>query len=365
VSERPLRVAHLDTGIGWRGGQAQVALLMRGLASRGIANLLLAPESALSVRATETGIPWRPWAPRGDLSLPSVIRAWQLLHAFGADLAHCHTARAHALGAPAARAAGAAVVVSRRVALPVRGGLAGLKYRMPVDGYLCVSRSVMEAMVKGGVPRERLRLVHSGIEPGPFTSRDLRQEIGVSAETPIIGVSASFTAEKRHRDLVDAMRHVHAARTDVHMVWLGEGPLREELERRRDLLGLTGHIHVLGFMADARARIAQCTIASLASDSEGIATTLIEAQADGVPVVATAVGGIPEVVRDGVTGRLVPARSPQSLAAAFLELLGDPTLRASMAAAARQAGAEFHIDRTVERTLDAYLWALGRAPLPA
>ncbi|TMQ67866.1 MAG: glycosyltransferase, partial [Candidatus Eisenbacteria bacterium] len=85
------------------------------------------------------------------------------------------------------------------------------------------------------------------------------------------------------------------------------------------------------------------------------ATALIEAQADGVPVVATAVGGVPEVVQDGLTGRLIPRRDPEALAVAVIELLGDAERRAAMRNAARESARTFHIDRTVERTLQAYL----------
>jgi glycosyltransferase involved in cell wall biosynthesis len=152
---------------------------------------------------------------------------------------------------------------------------------------------------------------------------------------------------------------VRAAGFDAHLVWLGDGPLRVRLEALRDRAGLGATVHLLGFRDDARSLMAQCTIAALASETEGIATTLIEAQAAGLPVVATAVGGVPEVVHDGRTGLLVAPRDPRALADAIVELLGNPTRRSEMAAAARSAALEFHIDRTVERTMDAYLsvWA--------
>lgn len=346
------RVVHLDTGNQWRGGQAQVFMLMQGLARRGIENLLLAPIGPLLSRARSAGIETRRWAPWNDLSIGAALRASWEIRIFGADLVHCHSARAHALGVPAARLAfGTAVVVSRRVAVPVRRGL---KYRMPVDLYLCVSEGVRAAMERGGVPRDRLVVVPSGIESPRSSPLDLRKLIDVPERTALIGTVAALTAEKRHQDLLEALRLVHAAGVDADLVLFGEGPRRAALEAQRDRLGLVRRVHFLGFRDDASALVAQCTIAALASESEGIATSLIEAEAAGVPVVATAVGGVPEVVRDGLTGRLVPPADPRALADALVELLADPGRRAAMAEAARHAAAEFHIDRTVQRTMEAY-----------
>jgi len=356
------RVVHLDTGREWRGGQAQVSLLMQGLARGGIANLLLAPEGPLLNRARDQGHATLAWDPRGDLDLSAALTSHRAIREWNPDVAHAHTARAHAIGVPAARLARVpAVVVSRRVAMPIRGGLAGLKYRMAVDRYLCVSRGVMEAMVRGGVPRERLVLVPSGIGPAPSSALDLRSMLELPAEALLIGTSAALTAEKRHSDLLEAFARVAPAVSAAHMVWFGEGPLRAALERQIQGLGLEDRVHLLGFREDARALIAQCTIAALASDSEGIATTLIEAQDAGVPAVATAVGGVPEVVQEGLTGRLVPPRDPRSFAEALTDLLGAPEKRAAMGEAARRSAQQFHIDRTVERTLDTYRSALAEA----
>ena len=353
------RVVHLDTGREWRGGQSQVFMLMRGLARHGIESLLLAPQGLLLERARAHGMPATPWDPRGDLDLAAALAARSAISGWKPDVVHAHTARAHALGVPVARLLRVpAAVVSRRVAMPIRGGLAGLKYRMAVDGYLCVSRGVLEAMVKGGVPRERLRLVPSGIEAASPTTIDLRAWLGVPAEAPLIGTAAALTSEKRHRDLLDALALLAPRFPAAHMVWFGQGPLRGALEQQARGLGLEGRAHLVGFREDAHALVAQCTIVALASDTEGIATTLIEAQDAGLPVVATMVGGVPEVVQDRVTGLLVPPRAPREMAIAMMDLLGAPETRARMGEAARRNAQQFHIDRTVELTLDAYRSAL-------
>lgn len=364
----PLRVAHLDTGRDWRGGQAQVLHLVEGLARRGVVVCLLAPRGPLLDRTNVGGVAAFEWNPRGDWDAWALARAVRILERFVPDVVHCHSARAHAVGVPAAGLARArAVVVSRRVAVPVgRNLFSVLKYRMPVDRYLCVSRGVAEELRRSGIPLAKLALVPDGVSSDPPSAGEsLRALAGIPADAPVVGTVAALTAEKRHEDLLAAAAAVARALPRVHFVWFGDGPLRARLERLRSDLGLDARVHLLGFRADARSLMAQCTVIALASDLEGIGTSLMDAQVLGVPVVATAVGGIPEVVENGVTGILVPPRAPAALAAALLEVLVRPERSKEMAERARESAARFHLDRTVDRTLEEYLAVLGSGPSAA
>ena len=363
-----LRVAHLDTGREWRGGQAQVLLLMEGLRRRGVDSWLLAPRAPLLARAAARGFAVTAWQPRSEWDLGAVVRAGRALRARGIDVAHAHSAHAHAVGVPAARLARVpAVVVSRRVDFEVaRHPLSALKYRMPVDRYLCISRSVMEVMRRGGVPARRLALVPSGIEfPAPPPGPDLRGLLGLAATTPVLGTVAALAPHKNHADLLLAARDVARARPDAHFVWVGEGECRKALERRRAELGLESHVHMMGFRSDAHALLRQFTLFVLSSYLEGLCTSLLDAQALGVPIVATAVGGVPEVVEDGVTGRLVPGRDPGALGAALIAALGDAELPRRWAESARASVGKFHIDQTVERTLMEYRAVLAERGIAA
>jgi len=218
-------------------------------------------------------------------------------------------------------------------------------------------------MRRSGVAERRLGLVPSGVESDPPPpGESLRGLMGVPDGTSVVGTVAALTREKRHEDLLEAAAEVARGLPGIHFAWLGDGPLRARLERRRGELGLESRVHMLGFRTDARSLMAQCTVVVLPSDLEGIATSLLEAQVLGVPVVATAVGGVPEVIEDGVTGRLVPPRAPALLAAALVDVLGDPQRAAAMAVRARQSAAQFNLDHTVERTLEEYHSALGFGP---
>ena len=235
-----------------------------------------------------------PWRARGDWDLLAAAKATQALRAAGVRVAHCHDARSHALGVPAARLAGVpAVVVSRRVSFPVgTNPLSALKYRLPVDRYLCVSRGVTERLRVAGVPERRLSVVADGFElQEPLVTIDLRGLLGLPAETPLVGTVAALTPEKGHADLLEAAAYLVSASSPAHFVWLGEGECRWTLLRRRAELNLESRVHLLGYRADAQALLRQCTVFALPSLEEGLGTSLIEALALGVPVVATAVGG--------------------------------------------------------------------------
>jgi glycosyltransferase involved in cell wall biosynthesis len=354
-------VAHLDTGRTWRGGQAQVLWLMRGLAARGHAGLLLAPDGPLAERAREAGLPVVRWRPRGELDPLAVVAAARELSRFGADVAHAHSAHAHATGVPAARLARVpAVVVSRRVDFDVATHpFSRLKYALPVDRYLCISRGVMEVMRRAGVPERRLALVPSGVEPprparGRSRTADLRRLIGAPPEAPVVGTVAALAPHKDHATLLEAVPALLARVPGARFAWVGEGECRGALERRVAALGLGEVVRLLGFRADATALLEQFTVFALSSHLEGLCTSLIDAQALGVPIVATRAGGIPDVVEDGVSGRLVPPRDPPALAAALAEALLDPEARRAWAAAGRRSAERFTADRMVEGTLEAY-----------
>jgi len=364
-------VAHLETGTTWRGGQAQVLHLVRGLTARGHDVLVLAPPAALLDAARGSGIAAVPWRARGDWDLGAAFAAMRALARFRPDVMHAHTARAHAVGVPAARLAGVpVVVVSRRAAFDIGTHAASrLKYRMPVDRYLCVSRGVWDAMRRGGVPEARLALVPSGV-PLPSdhdggAGPDLRAWLGLPRGAPVVGTVAALTPEKGHADLLVAAARVVAARPEVQFVWLGDGACRATLERARARAGLERNIHLPGFRDDAAALVGQFTVFALASRAEGLGSALLDAQARGVPVVATATGGIPDIVEDGVTGRLVAPSDPEALALGLLEALEHPDRAARMASAARERVRSFSVDLMVERTLAVYERALAAILPPA
>ena len=357
-----MKVAHLDTGRSWRGGQGQVLLLMRELRGQGVEQELLAPAGPLLEKAEAEGFTARRWDSHGELDPAAMLRARAALAAFRPEVAHMHSAHAHALGVPAARMAGVrAVVVSRRVDFKVGGNpFSRIKYALPVDRYFCISEGVRAAMLASGIAPAKLALVPSGIDlaaveaEGREAAPDLRAWLGLPADAEVAGTVASLAPHKNHALLLEAVPAIVAARPRAHFVWLGDGECRPALERRRAELRLEDRVHLAGFRPDAKALMRQFDLFVLSSHLEGLCTSLLDAQALGVPIVATAVGGVPEVVHDGISGRLVRQLEPSKLAAAISEALADASARAAWAAGGKESVRGFGIANTARRTLEEY-----------
>ena len=150
-----------------------------------------------------------------------------------------------------------------------------------------------------------------------------------------------------------------AGRHDATVVVVGDGPLREELAREAARLGIAPHVQLLGDLADVRFALEALDVFVLPSRTEGMSNALLEAMAMGLPVVATAVGGTPEVIGDGQTGLLVATDDPSAIAAAITRLLDDPATAARLGAAARQTVEEKFGAKSMVRQLEAVYAAVA------
>lgn len=226
----------------------------------------------------------------------------------------------------------------------------------PLDDHLfSVSHAVHESLPAR--MRERSEVLVHGVDVAGIGQRRgerdrRRAELGVADRRVVITI-ANLRADKDHRNLFAAAERVLAARHDVVFLVIGQGPLAEHL--RTDLAGrgLDDRVRLLGHQEDPIAHLVAADVFALASRHEGLPIALLEALAAGLPVAATAVGGIPELVREGAEGRLVPPGDPVALAAAVTALLEPDTNRSCAAAALARAGA-FDITRAVERQQDVY-----------
>jgi L-malate glycosyltransferase len=363
----PLRVLHLDSERTWRGGERQVLELMRRQRAMGDEPHLAAPpHSAIATRTRAEGFPVHPVPMRGTWDLASVLAVARLHHSLKPHIAHWHAARAHAIGAMAGLLApGPARVLSRRVDFPVRRSPGSrLLYSLPIDTILAISEGVRDALVSSGVPRTAIRVVPSGIDLAthavPGDREDIRAREGILADEILVLQIAALAPHKSQRDLLRGARIAIDRRPDLRFWIAGDGPLRSELEAERDALQLGDRVQFLGFREDVIDLLAAADLFCVSSYLEGMGTSTLDAMAAGLPVVATRVGGIPEIVTHGVTGLLVPARDPEALAGALLTLAADPSLRERMGREARIKVMAFSADRTAERTREAYGDALAR-----
>jgi glycosyltransferase involved in cell wall biosynthesis len=226
---------------------------------------------------------------------------------------------------------------------------------------VCVSNSrvALERLRTRGYAPERLVYIPSAIDMSQYTPADretARRAFGVASEPLLVNV-ANLKPAKGHDILLAASAQLKAAGFR-HVLWLvGEGQERQRLEALRLALGLTDTVQFVGAEDDVRARLAAADVAVLASRWEGMPTALLEAMAAGLPVVASRVGEIPDILDDGGFGRLVPPGDPTALASALADVLSDPARRRLWGERASEAARRFSLTRTIQQYETIFRWA--------
>jgi glycosyltransferase involved in cell wall biosynthesis len=349
-----LRVLHLDSGTTWRGGQQQVLLLAKGQRARGHEPIVAAPpNSPLLEKARAVGVAVFAIPMRAEYDLFSARRLRARIRTWEPHLVHAHDARSHAIALIALLGAHRTpLIVTRRV--PFVPSSARLKYGPRVAAFIAISDAVRQAMVSAGIEPHRIEVVNSGIElpTDSVHPRDWRAEAGWPKDTVVCGIVGSMTAEKGLSDLPQIVAALSPELFErLGLVLIGGRDDQSPVPGLRTLS--------TGFVDDVAPAIAGLDVLWHPSYAEGLGTAVIEAMAAGVPAVAYSVGGIPEVVEDGVTGLLVPPRDTKAFADAATRLAEDRELRTSLGAAARRRASRFTADAMVDGTQAVYDRLLG------
>ena len=235
-----------------------------------------------------------------------------------------------------------------------------------VTRYIAVSESIREELLEDyGLPPSLVVTIRNGIDATPFLAlRDkavVRSELGLPLGVPVVGLAARFSSQKGLRHLLGALPELRRGAPGLLAVIGGSGPLESELREQAAALEVSGAVRWLGHVDDVPDFLAALDVYVSPAETEALGIGLIEASAAGLPIVATAVGGAPEVVRDGVTGLLVAPRDSGALAAATLALLQDPARAQALGAAARERVVrDFTLDRMVEQTAQTYSAAIAQ-----
>lgn len=336
------------------GGAQQVLYLLEGLRGRGCDSLLVCPPgSAIARAARAAGLPVTELPLRGDADLGFVARLYRLLRRQRPDLVHLHSRRgADVLGGIAARLARTPCVLSRRVDNPESAAWARLKYRL-YDRVITISAGIRHVLLEAGVAPEHVACVPSAVDPTPYAHACERgwfsAEFGLPPAARALGVIAQLIPRKGHRQLLAALPPLLQRCPELHVLFFGQGPLYEELAARIAVPPYRDRVRLAGFRADLP-RLLPCLYGVVhPAEREGLGVSLLQAAAAGVPIVASRAGGIPEAVRDGVNGLLVPPGDPAALTQALGRLLDDPDLAAGLGRAGRRlVQEEFSLDRMVE-----------------
>lgn len=370
----PLRVLQIyPKGDFFTGAAVQLRDLARGLAARGHQVTVVTPPSPVwAARCREAGlahvaIPMRrPWNPRAAWRLACLIRAQRI------QIAHAHKGRARTLAVLAGLLGGRAVLVlNRGVSFPVGGlrrrvGYAGRR----VHAVVAVCRSIKDGLVAAGVPAAKVEVIYSGTDLERFhpgvDGGTVRRELGLGPGHALI-TQVGVRSWRGWRDLLEAMPGVVGRFDGARLLFVGApAPRVAEIGDRARALGLSRHVLVLGHRDDVPAILTASDVVVDASYAGlGITGSIREALACERPVVATRMEGMPELIVDGETGLLVEPRHPAALAAAIVQVLGDPGAAQAMARAGRKrVEAHFSLSAKLDATEALYrrlAAAAGRA----
>jgi len=229
------------------------------------------------------------------------------------------------------------------------------------DGVIAVSHAVAASITPRRAPSLPVRVIHHGIEQtavaaagtGPART-EARRVLGLPADAFIVGTVGNFTPKKDQRTLIDALALLRATAPNAILTLIGTGKLEGELRSHAKSLGLQRAVVFAGSRDDVQTLLPAFDVFALSSLFEGLSIALVEAMAAGLPCVATAVGGVSEVLKDGVQGRLVPPRNARALANALSQLAGSAELRDAMSGHALERARAFDIHEAVNQIEDLY-----------
>ena len=325
------------------------------------AALVAHPEGELLRRMAE-GHDLIPLAPRGDIDLGAAWRLSRVIKQLRPDIVHAHDSHAVAMTATALSIASPdpkpALVATRRVVFKLAtNSFSRWKYS-EVDCFVASCAAVRDRLVADGMSRAKIRIVHEGVDVDriqrlpPFNPRE---DFFMPHLAPVVLNVAALKPHKGQHHFIDAAALVVRDVPDARFVIVGDGELREALEKHIKDKHLERHVFLAGFRTDALELTRGCDIFALSSIHEGLGIALIDAMAAGKPAVATSAGGVGEVMIDGKTGFLVPPRDHHAMAEKLVVLLKDEALRHRMGEAAlKRARQEFSVERMIDVTVAVY-----------
>jgi glycosyltransferase involved in cell wall biosynthesis len=299
------------------------------------------PEAELRRRAEEAGIPVHPMPIRSSFDAGAIAGMVRLFRREKVDVVNTHSGKDSWVGSIAAKVAGVPLLLrTRHISVPVRRGWYNFIYRWP-DGYVTTGEMIREHLIGVGIPPDRVVSIPTGVDVerfSPDVSGDpVRAEFSVGREEPLVSVIGVLRSWKRHDVFLEAVRLLREGGSPVRGLVVGEGPQRERIAGGIAGKDLARAVRMTGYRQDIPEIVAASDVIVLPSDRfEGVPQVILQSLAMGRAVVASPIGGVPEVVHHEKTGLLCPAGDPSAYADAIARLLAEPELRERLGATGRE-----------------------------
>ncbi len=361
-------VLHVATALTWRGGEQQVAYLVEELRRHHVRQwVLCSRDSAMEQYCINNGIPFFSAKKRSSFDVSFASRLAGICRSNKISIVHVHDSHAHtfAIMAAALFRNKSKIIVSRRVDFEVsKGLLSKIKYNHEkVVRILCVSDKIREITSKAVEDKTKLVTVHSGVDlsrfRGKMNSGILHREYYLPAHIRIIGNVSALAPHKDFGTFLETAAALRDVMPDTVYFIIGEGGERSMIEQRIEKLGLQKTVYLTGFRNDIADILPELDLMLMTSETEGLGTTILDAFACGVPVVATAAGGIPEIVIHEKTGLLAAVGDVQGLASQVNRMMKDRELREGLISGATEHLENFSREATAVKTMREYVAVAG------
>lgn len=340
-----MHIAHICTNLTWRGGEQQVAYLLEELAAKGVTqSVICLPGSVMEEHCQQKGYNYYSIKKNSSVSLRFALKLRKFCLKQGVTITHAHDSHAHTFMVLADALFGGmpAMVVSRRVDFPVSKSIfSRFKYNyLKIKKIICVSHAIQAITAPAIRDKSVLVTVHSGNDMSRFSNftknGKLHKELGINEDIKLVGNVAALAPHKDYFTFIDTVELLVKKELNAKYLIIGSGPLEKEIKAYVAAKKLEGHILFLGFRKDIPDVLPELDVFLITSETEGLGTSVLDAMACKVPVVATNAGGIPEMVKHLETGWLGEVKTPESLAEGVEKILTDKQLSVRLTDAAAQ-----------------------------
>jgi glycosyltransferase involved in cell wall biosynthesis len=364
-----MRILHTEWSEGWGGQERRVMADLVGMAARGHAmHLATRPHARIATEARAAGITVITLPMRGNADLASVARLAAYLRRHRIQVVNTHSGVDTWIGSLAAKLARVpALVRTRHLHLPLKRRWSNFVHFLP-DTVITCGQAMQQLLVREcGFPEDRVVSIPTGIDFPRFTSsagrEATRQALGIDANAFVVLMVGIIRGVKRHEVALRAFEKFSRDGRNTRLLLAGEGPMRPDMERLAKELGIAEQVIFLGHREDIPDLMAAADVLLLTSRSEGIPQAISQALGVGLPVVATRVGGVPELIETEVTGLLVPPEDAGAVAAALQRVAADPEAAKGLAERGqRHALSRLSLQAMLDRTEDEYRRLLAKAP---
>lgn len=358
-----MNILHLSTPLSWRGGEQQIAYLTAEIAKRNIKQIVVCPiGSEMEKFCIANSLEYFTFKKRLSFDILFARQLKKLCSDHNISILHAHdpTAQLYAVLSAAFWGNKTPVLLNRRVDFPVKSNFfSHFKYNHScIKKIICDSETIKAVLAPSIKDKSKLITIHSGIDPSRFinceSKNKLHTEFNISKEEIIIGNVAAVAPHKDYYTFVDTAKILLDGGLKCKFIIIGDGPERSNIENYIKSKKLENDIFITGFRNDIPDILPELDVFLITSETEGLGTSIIEAFACKVPVVATAAGGIPEIVKHGKTGLLAPVKNSEELAKNVLQILNDKNLREHLISEALLVPPLFAKETIGEKTINVY-----------